>query len=250
MRAEYVFHIDNGGVKAKTSPTAAMEMRSETGGKRMMSVVRAAAQTPTEAMRATRIMLALAWLACTSCAGAEPLNATQLDLAGVQLDMTPETVSVALARQSGATPAIIIRRPDSRREQAGQTYVQRSIQDLRDGRNLQVVFSDPASGNRAVEITLADPHAQDITAVRAEAERLYGPPAAMLPIDQGRGFIAAWNGTAETQGTIRPLPGAAATLRLEFAPGPGSNLRLTGHTEISPVESPASARRPAQPPGG
>ena len=195
------------------------------------------------AARALPALLLLAWLASTACAGADPANGARLALPGVRLGMTPEAVGAALALHPDAMPATTIRRPDRRPGAEGQSYVQRVFHDLRDGRTLQVAFSDPAAGNRAVEVTLSDPQAEDAGALRAEAERLYGPPAAVLPIAEGRGFIAAWNGTAETEGAIRPLPGAASTLRLEFAPGPGSNLRLTSHAAPDAADSPAPPGR-------
>ena len=211
----------------------------------------ARALAPALAARSAGILpalLLLAWLAGTAYAAAADLADGRLALpAGLRLGMTPEAVAAALATRPDATPATTtIRRPGA---EEGQSYVQRVFHDLPGGRTLEVAFSDPAAGNRAVEITLADPQAEEAAAVRAEAERLYGPPAAVLPIADGRGFIAAWNGTAETEGAIRPQPGADSTLRLEFAPGPGSNLRLTGITGPDPAEAPAAAEHPAATPG-
>lgn len=213
----------------------------------MRGISRAVTAIPAGVARAARALpalLLLAWLASAACAGADPVGGSRLALPGsLRLGMTPEAVGASLAAHPDAMPATTIRRPDRRPGAEGQGYVQRVFHDLRDGRTLQIVFSDPAAGNRAVEVTLSDPQAEDAGAVRAEAERLYGPPAAVLPIAEGRGFIAAWNGTAETEGAIRPLPGAASTLRLEFAPGPGSNLRLTSHAAPDAADTPAPPGR-------
>jgi hypothetical protein len=215
----------------------------------MTSISRAVALVPGRALAVLSALLLLAWLTGAARAGTDPADAGRLVLPGVRLGMTPEAVGAALAARSGATPTATIRRPDGRPGPDGRTYVQRVFHELRDGRGLQVVFSDPASGNRAVEITLVDPRAEGAAALRAEAERLYGPPAAVLPIAGGDGFIAAWEGTAETEGAIRPLPGATASLRLEFAPGPGSNLRLTSNAGPDPANTPPAAEPPPGSPG-
>lgn len=149
---------------------------------------------------------------------ASPTALDNADLLGLRPGMSLAEVEAVLGRRTDVRNVRRITQltPQARRDKGSETYVRRLIASLTDGRTLSAVFVSPLSGTKVVEVSLSQsPPGKPAAAILEETSARFGPPTNREFRNSQRDLMAGWNGKAEEQAVITPLPGATLTLRLE-----------------------------------
>jgi hypothetical protein len=163
---------------------------------------------------------------------AAPTSVDDADLLGLRPGMSVAEVEAALGRRTDVRDVRRITQltPQARRDKGSETYVRRLIASLTDGRTLSATFVSPLSGMKVVEVSLSQsPPGKPAAAILEETTARFGPPTNRDFRDGQRGLIAGWNGKAEEQAVITPLPGASVTLRLEVVYDSNATWTLFAH---------------------
>ncbi len=187
---------------------------------------------PDAVFLALAVIVTLCVMAVGRMAMAAPTPVDNADLLGLRPGMSLAEVEAALGRR---TDVRNVRRltqltPQARRDKGSETYVRRLIASLTDGRTLSATFVSPLSGAKVVEISLGQsPPGKPAAKILEEAIASFGPPTNRDFRDGQRDLIAGWNGKAEEQATITPLPGATVTLRLEVVHDNNATWTLFAH---------------------
>jgi len=163
---------------------------------------------------------------------AAPTPVENADLLGLRPGMSVAEVEAALGRRTDVRNVRRITQltPQARKAGGAETYVRRLIASLSDGRTLSATFVSPLSGTRVVEVSLSQsPPGKPAAVILDETIATFGPPNNRDFRDGQRDLIAGWNGKAEEQATITPLPGATVTLRLEVVHESNATWTLFAH---------------------
>jgi hypothetical protein len=163
---------------------------------------------------------------------AAPLSVDNAELLGLRPGMSLAEVEAVLGRRTDVRDVRRISQltPQARRDRGTETYVRRLIARLSDGRTLAANFVSPLSDMKLVEISLSQsPPGRPATAILEETTARFGSPANRDFRDGQQSLIAGWNGKAEVENTIVPLPGATLTLRLEVVHDNNATWTLFAH---------------------
>jgi len=175
-------------------------------------------RVPDAAFLALAVIVTLCVMIIGRLAVAAPTAVKNADLLGLRPGMSLAEVEAALGRRTDVRDVRRITQltPQARRDKGSETYVRRLIASLSDGRTLSATFVSPLSGTKVVEVSLnQSPPGKPAAKILEETAATYGPPTNRDFREGQRDLIAGWNGKAEEQATITPLPGATVTLRLE-----------------------------------
>ncbi|MCW5740401.1 MAG: hypothetical protein KIT67_09580 [Alphaproteobacteria bacterium] len=187
---------------------------------------------PDAAFLALAVIVTLCAMVIGRIAAAAPSPIEAADLLDLKPGMSLAEVEAALGRRSDVRDVRRISQltPQARRDKGTETYVRRLIARLSDGRTLSATFVSPLSGAKVVEVSLSQsPPAKPATAILDETTARFGPPASRDFRGGQRDLIAGWNGKAEEQAVITPLPGATVTLRLEVVHDSNATWTLFAH---------------------
>jgi hypothetical protein len=187
---------------------------------------------PDVAFLALAVIVTLCAMIVGRMAWAAPTSIENADLLGLRPGMSLAEVEAVLGRRTDVLNVRGISQltPQARKVGGTETYVRRLIASLSDGRTLSAIFVSPLSGARVVEVSLSrSPPGKPATAILEETIATYGPPNNRDFRDGQRDLIAGWNGKAEGQATITPLPGATVTLRLEVVHDNNATWTLFAH---------------------
>lgn len=186
---------------------------------------------PDVAFLALAMIVTLCAMIIGRIATAAPTSVDNADLLDLRPGMSLVEVEAALGRRSDVRDVRRITQltPQARRDKGTETYVRRLIATLGDGRTLSATFVSPLTGAKVVEVSLSQaPPGKPAAKILEEATARFGPPTNHTFRDQ-RDLIAGWNGKAEEQATITPLPGATVTLRLEVVHDNNATWTLFAH---------------------
>ncbi len=187
---------------------------------------------PDRAFLVLAVIVTLCVMIIGRAALAAPMPVNEADLLGLRPGMSLAEVEAALGRRTDVRNVRRITQltPQARRDKGSETYVRRLIASLTDGRTLSATFVSPLSDTKVVEVSLSQsPPGKPATAILEETTARFGPPTNRDFRDGQRGLIAGWNGKAEEQAVITPLPGASVTLRLEVVHDSNATWTLFSH---------------------
>lgn len=187
---------------------------------------------PDTAFLVLAVVVTLCAMLVGRMAAAAPTPVDGADLLGLRPGMSLAEVEAELGRRTDVRDVRRISQltPQARKAKGSETYVRRLIASLGDGRTLSTTFVSPLSGAKVVEVSLSQsPPAAPAAKILDEATATYGPPTSKSFRDGQRDLIAGWNGKAEEQATITPLPGATVTLRLEVVHDGNATWTLFAH---------------------
>jgi hypothetical protein len=191
-----------------------------------------ARRMPDAAFLALAVVVTLCAMIIGRMATAAPTPVDSADLLGLRPGMSLAEVEAVLGRRTDVRNVRRIAQltPQARKAKGTETYVRRLIANLSDGRMLSATFVSPLSGAKVVEISLSQsPPAAAAAKILEETTATYGPPTNKAFREGQRDLIAGWNGKAEEQATITPLPGATVTLRLEVVHDSNATWTLFAH---------------------
>ncbi len=189
-------------------------------------------RVPDAAFLALAVVVTLCVMVIGRLAMAAPTAVDSADLLGLRPGMSLAEVEAVLGRRTDVRDVRRITQltPQARRDKGSDTYVRRLIAGLSDGRTLSATFVSPLSGTKVVEVSLSQsPPGKPAAKILEETAATYGPPTSRDFREGQRGVIAGWNGKAEEQATITPLPGATVTLRLEVVPDNTATWTIFAH---------------------
>ena len=184
---------------------------------------------------ATFLVLAVIVTLCVMIIGRIAVAATPVenaDLLGLRPGMSLAEVEAVLGRRTDVRDVRRITQltPQARRDKGSETYVRRLIATLSDGRTLSASFVSPLSGTKVVEVSLSQsPPGKPAAKILEETAATFGPPTNRDFREGQRDVIAGWNGKAEEQATITPLPDKTVTLRLEVVHDSNATWTLFAH---------------------
>jgi len=187
---------------------------------------------PDAAFLALAVIVTLCAMIVGRMAMAAPTPVDKADLLGLRPGLSLAEVEAVLGRRTDVRNVrrITLLTPQARRDKSNETYVRRMIASLSDGRTLSATFVSPLSGARVVEVSLSQsPPGKPAAAILAEATASFGPPTSREFRNGQNDVIAGWNGKAEEQAVITPLPGATVTLRLEVVHENNATWTLFAH---------------------
>jgi hypothetical protein len=187
---------------------------------------------PDAGFLALAVVVTLCVMIIGRMAAAAPTSVDNADLLGLRPGMSLAEVEAALGRRTDVRNVRRISQltPQARRDKGTETYVRRLIASLGDGRTLSATFVSPLSGAKVVEVSLSQsPPGKPAAKILEETTASFGPPTNRDFRDGQRDLIAGWNGKAEEQAIITPLPGATVTLRLEVVHDNNATWTLFAH---------------------
>jgi hypothetical protein len=187
---------------------------------------------PDMAFLALAVVVTLCVMIVGRMAMAAPTPVDDADLLGLKPGMSLAEVEAVLGRRTDVRGVRRITQltPRARRDKGDETYVRRLIASLTDGRTLSAGFASPLSEAKVVEVSLSQsPPGKLAAALLEETTARFGPPTNRDFRDGQRNLIAGWNGKAEEQAVITPLPGVALTLRLEVVHDNNATWTLFAH---------------------
>lgn len=202
-------------------------MRKKTQARRLP-----ARRLPDAALLAVAVLVTLCAMLIGRVGLAAPTSVENADLLGLRPGMSLTEVEAELGRRTDVRNVRRISQltPQARRDKGTETYVRRLIASLSDGRTLSATFVSPLSGAKVVEVSLSQsPPAKPAAKILEETTARFGQPTNQDFGDGQRDLIAGWNGKAEEQATITPLPGATVTLRLEVVHDNNATWTLFAH---------------------
>jgi hypothetical protein len=187
---------------------------------------------PDVAFLALAVVVTLCVMIIGRMAVAAPTPVEDADLLGLRPGMSLAEVEAVLGRRTDVRDVRRITQltPQARRDKGSETYVRRLVATLSNGRTLSATFVSPLSGTKMVEVSLnQSPPGKPAATILEETAATYGPPTNRDFREGQRDLIAGWNGKAEEQATITPLPGATMTLRLEVVHDSNATWTLFAH---------------------
>jgi hypothetical protein len=187
---------------------------------------------PDAAFLALAVIVTLCVMIIGRMATAAPTPVDNADLLGLRPGMSLAEVEASLGKRTDVRNVRRITQltPQARRDKGSETYVRRLIANLSDGRTLSATFVSPLSDAKVVEVSLSQsPPGKPAAKILEETTASFGPPTNRDFRDGQRDLIAGWNGKAEEQATITPLPGATLTLRLEVVHDNNATWTLFAH---------------------
>ena len=191
-----------------------------------------ARRMPDAAFLVLAVVVTLCAMIIGRMAAAAPTPVESADLLGLRPGMSLAEVEAVLGRRTDVRSVRRITQltPQARKAKGTETYVRRLVASLTDGRTLSTTFVSPLSGAKVVEVSLSQsPPAVPAAKILEETTATYGPPTNRSFRDGQRDLIAGWNGKAEEQAVITPLPGATTTLRLEVVHDSNATWTLFAH---------------------
>lgn len=187
---------------------------------------------PDAAFLAMAVIVTLCAMVIGRMAVAAPTAVENADLLGLRPGMSLSEVEAALGRRTDVRDVRRITQltPQARRDKSSDNYVRRLIATLSEGRTLSATFVSPLSGTKVVEVLLSQsPPGKPAAKILEETAATYGPPTNRDFRDGQRELIAGWNGKAEEQAVITPLPGVSVTLRLEVVHDDNATWTIFAH---------------------
>jgi len=187
---------------------------------------------PDAVFLALAVIVTLCVMVIGRVAMAAPTPVDKAHLLDLRPGMSLAEVEAALGRRTDVRDVRRITQltPQARRDKGSETYVRRLIANLTDGRTLSAGFVSPLSGAKVVKVSLTQaPPGKSAAAILEETTTRFGPPANRDFRGGQRDLIAGWNGKAEEQAVITPLPGVAVTLRLEVVHDSNATWTLFDH---------------------
>lgn len=187
---------------------------------------------PDAVFLAVAVIVTLCAMVIGRSAMAAPTPVDDADLLGLRPGMILAEVEAVLGRRTDVRNVRHITQltPQARRDKGDDTYVRRLIAVLSDGRTLSAGFVSPLSGAKVVEVSLSQaPPGKPAAAILEETAARFGPPTNRDFRGGQKDLIAGWNGKAEEQAVITPLPGATVTLRLEVVHESNATWTLFAH---------------------